>query len=164
METLVAISILVVAISGAFSAAQTSISSSVFSKDQIIAFYLAQEGIEQIRNMRDENGLNNNNHWLRDIARQQNDECYFGKVCRVDTVRNEIDECSGGEGSCPLLRQNPNSGLYGYDVSWPATKFRREITLTSINANEISILVTVTWAKGLVNREFRARENIFNWH
>ena len=57
VESLVAISILVLAITGATSAIQTGISSYIFSKDQIIAFYLAQEGFEQIRNIRDENGL-----------------------------------------------------------------------------------------------------------
>ena len=44
IESLVAISILTLAITGATSAIQAGISSYTFSKDQIIAFYLAQEG------------------------------------------------------------------------------------------------------------------------
>ena len=52
IESLVAISILVVVITGTLTAIQTGLSSYIFSKDQIIAFYLAQEGFEQIRNIR----------------------------------------------------------------------------------------------------------------
>jgi prepilin-type N-terminal cleavage/methylation domain-containing protein len=163
IESLVAITILVLAITGAMSVTQTGISSYIFSKDQIIAFYLAQEGFEQIRNIRDENGLQQQN-WLTGISANPADPCYFGNACIVDPVNSSIPtRCTGGSGNCPVLRQNTTTGFFGYDLSWPTTIFRREISLTQINANEISILVTVNWSKGLVNRQFRARENILNW-
>ncbi|MEK7461476.1 MAG: prepilin-type N-terminal cleavage/methylation domain-containing protein, partial [Patescibacteria group bacterium] len=75
IESLVAIAVLILAITGTASAIQTGISSYVFSKDQIIAFYLAQEGFEQIRNIRDENGLLNQN-WLAGISSNSSDPCY----------------------------------------------------------------------------------------
>lgn len=162
IESLVAITILILAITGALSAMQIGISSYIFSKNEISAFYLAQEGFEQIRNLRDENSLKGQS-WLTAISASVGDPCYFGNVCIVDTVANTLTRCSGGAGSCPVLRQNASTGFFGYDASWPTTVFRREIVLTSINANEVSILVTVDWSKGVVNRQFRARENIFNW-
>jgi len=163
VESLVAIAILVLAISGAMSAIQTGISSYIYSKDQIIAFYLAQEGFEQIRNIRAENSLNSRN-WLTGISLNASDPCYFGNACTVDPVNSNVaTRCSSGIGFCPALRQNATTGFFGYDASWPATIFRREIILTQINSNEISILVTVNWSKGIVNRQFRARENILNW-
>jgi hypothetical protein len=161
VESLVSISILVLAIIGATSAMQTSISSYIFSKNQIIAFYLAQEGFEQVRNIRDENGLENL-PWLRGISEVPNDPCFFGNACRVDVINDSLTRC-GSPGSCPVLRQNASTGFFGYNSSWPTTIFRREIILTQVNADEISILVTVNWSKGLVNRQFRARENILNW-
>lgn len=161
VETLVAVAILTLAVSGAFSAASASITSSTYSKDQIIAFYLAQEGIEFIRNMRDENGLNGRN-WLTNIAANNGDDCYFGRACYVDAVTNTMERCSS-PGNCPLIRQNATTGFYGYTGSWPLTKFRREIVLTQVNPNEVSITVTVNWSRGLVNRQFKARENILNW-
>src|SRR3989338_9199240 len=163
VESLVAIAVLVLAVTGAASAIQIGISSYIFSKDQIIAFYLAQEGFEQVRNIRDENGLKSQN-WLTGISANSSDPCYFGNACIVDPVISNVPtRCSTGPGSCPVLRQDISTGFFGYESSWSATIFRREIVLTEINADEISILVTVDWSKGIVNRQFRAKESLLNW-
>jgi prepilin-type N-terminal cleavage/methylation domain-containing protein len=168
VETLVAISILVMSITGAFTAAQNGISSAIYSKDQIIAFNLAAEGAEQIRNLRDENGIKGQN-WLTGIANSSGDPCYFGKVCTVDAVNTDVNgkpimaACSGALGTCPVLKQDPTNGFYGYASGWTDTTFKREISLTSINSHEISILVRVSWSKGLVNRQFDIKENLFDW-
>ena len=163
VESLVAIAILVSAVIGTTSAIQTGISSYIFSKDQIIAFYLAQEGFEQIRNIRDENGLSGNN-WLTGISANGSDPCFFGSACIVDPVNSAIPtRCASGPGNCPVLRQNVSTGFFGYDGSWSATIFRREITLAQVNANEVSVTVTVNWSKGIANRQFKARENILDW-
>src|SRR3989344_8733451 len=94
VETLVAISILTLSIAGAFTAVQSGIQSSTFAKDQTTAFYLAQEGMEFIKNKRDENALNSINeqpnpvtNWLTGLSDDpDNDPCYFGSVCRVDVT------------------------------------------------------------------------------
>ncbi|MDO8471014.1 MAG: prepilin-type N-terminal cleavage/methylation domain-containing protein [bacterium] len=163
VESLVAIAILVLVITGVTSAIQTGISSYIFSKNQVIAFYLAQEGFEQIRNMRDGNGLSSQ-PWLTDISADSSNPCYFGNACIVDPVNSNVPiRCASGPGNCPVLRQDTSTGFFGYDPSWPVTVFRREIVLTQINADEVSILVTVDWSKGPVNRQFRAKENLLNW-
>ncbi len=163
IETLVAIVVLVTVVVGTMTAVQGGISSYIFSKNQIIAFYLAQEGFEQIRNIRDENRTKDAN-WLSGIAAVSSDPCYFGKICNVDPAASPgnpyIVSCTD---TCNNLRQDPVTGLYRYNSSWPETVFRRQITLTSINANEVSITVTVDWSKGVVTRQFKARENLFNW-
>lgn len=163
IESLVAVSILIVAITGATAAVQSGISSYTFSKDQIIAFYLAQEGFEQIRNIRDENRLNNRN-WLSGITENSNDPCWFGSACTVDPIVSAVpSRCTSGPGNCPILRQNATTGFYGYDASWPATIFRREISLSSVNADEVAVTVIINWSKGPINRQFKARENLLNW-
>src|SRR3990167_10563893 len=53
VETLVAISIFTVSILGLLSVLSGGISDTSYAKKKIIASYLAQEGIEYIRNMRD---------------------------------------------------------------------------------------------------------------
>src|SRR3989344_5905146 len=87
VESLVAISILVGVIIGTTSAIQIGISSYIFSKDQIIAFYLAQDGFEQIRNIRDENGLKSQ-PWLTGLS-----DCFL--ACRVDPVASPIPVACG---------------------------------------------------------------------
>jgi prepilin-type N-terminal cleavage/methylation domain-containing protein len=163
IETLVAISILVAIIIAATSAIQSAISSYIFSKNQIIAFYLAQEGFEQIRNMRDENSLADRD-WLTGFALNPSDPCYFGEACTVDPIFSNVPiRCLSGESSCPVIKQNPVTGFYSYNSSWAETPFRRSIVLQQVNANEISVTVTVDWSKGLIQRQFKARENLFNW-
>ncbi|MDO8569485.1 MAG: prepilin-type N-terminal cleavage/methylation domain-containing protein [bacterium] len=165
VESLVAITILVLVVTGVASAIQTGISSYIFSKDQIIAFYLAQEGFEQIRNIRDENALKDPPQpWLTGIS-NSGDPCEFNKTCAADPVplgNPLLFRCGDAPGSCPVLRQS-SSGFFGYDSSWSPTIFRREIVLTQINPKEISVLVTVNWSKGVVNRQFRTKENLLNW-
>lgn len=68
LETLVAIAILIIAITGPLAIVAQSLRSSYFSRDQITAYYLAQEAIEYVRNTRDTFGLDQENHsgtdWL----------------------------------------------------------------------------------------------------
>lgn len=162
IESLVAIAILVAAVIGAMSAVQSGLSSYTFSKDQITAFYLAQEGFEQLRNIRDENHLNGVD-WLTGIASNSNDPCYFGQACTVSPVETSVATRCPAPGSCPVLRQDPTDGFYGYNSAWPLSKFRREIQLSSVSATEIAATVSVYWSKGLINRQFKVKENILNW-
>lgn len=160
VETLIAISILILAVTGAFAAAQNGISSAIFSKDQIIAFYLAQEGVEYVRNVRDQNGLQGL-PWLRGVA-EAGDPCEIGSKCRVDAVAASGNLVRCPITGCPNVKLN-GSGFYAHD-SGTDTQFNREIILSEVVPNkEVAITVKVTWSKGLVNRKFEARENIFNW-
>lgn len=57
IETMVAITILTVAVSGTFFVANSSINASSIARDQLTASYFAQEGIELVRQARDNNYL-----------------------------------------------------------------------------------------------------------
>src|SRR3989344_5252969 len=57
VETLVAISIFTVSLLGIMSVLASGISSTNYAKQKMIASYLAQEGIEYVRNIRDTNVL-----------------------------------------------------------------------------------------------------------
>lgn len=166
IESLVAVAILSVAIMGALSAVQSGLSSYIYSKDQVTAFYLAQEAYEQIRNLRDQNKLSSQS-WLSGFAGGSSDPCYFGKTCVVSSLNfsgssDGLGECSAA-GNCAYLRQDAASGVYGYDTSWPLTPFRREVSLSSINSDEIAVNVVVYWKKGTVNRQFKIKGNLHNW-
>ncbi len=160
IEALVAVGILSTVVIGALGTVQSSLSSYIFSKDQIVAFYLAQEGFEALRNIRDENRLKGQN-WLQGISLSSGDPCYFGQACTVSPAESTVaTRCSG---PCSKLRQDSATGFFGYNSSWPETVFRREIRLESRNSAEIAVIVSVTWSKGSVSREFKARENLLDW-
>lgn len=170
LESIVAIMILSLSISGAFSAVQQSLSQSNIAKDEIKAFYLAQEAIEMIRNKRDNNQLSILNSgtgdWLDGISSLAGDPCYFGKICKIDTTNNPptMSYCGSSWGSCENLRQDPTTFLYGYTGSWTATNFKREIQIESITVDEISVTVRITWTKGsLITKEFKVKTNFFKW-
>jgi len=162
VESLVAIAILTAVIIGVTSAVQRGLSSYIFSKDQIVAFYLAQEGFEGLRNVRDENRLNNRD-WLTAIAQNSSDPCYYGNACTNSPVESSVLTPCIGIGACPILRQDTSTKFFGYNGSWPETIYVREITLGVVSATEVTVTVKVTWNKGGVTRVFKARENLFNW-
>ena len=165
VESLVAISILVVTITSTSLAVRTAVSSYILSKDQVVAFYLAQEGIEQIRNLRDQNYLTHAN-WLSGISELNDEPCYFGSPCTVDPVATTaLMPCNG---VCPRLKQDPVTGFFGYNLGgqnpdWPETIFRRTLGISEVNPNEIVVSATIDWSKGLITRQFKAQVNLLNW-
>lgn len=162
IESLVAVAILATAIIGTMSAVQSGLSSYIFSKEQIAAFYIAQEGFEKVRNMRDENTLNGRT-WLYGLASVSGDPCYFGNSCTVSPLEvSGATRCSS-PGNCPVLRQDPATQMFGYNSAWTATPYTREISIASVSADEVAVTVTVRWSKGALSRTFKARENLLNW-
>lgn len=167
LESIVAIFILSLSISGAFSAIFQGLSQSNIAKDETQAFYLAQEAVEMLRNKRDSNQLRRINsdpsyHWLSDISEDASDPCYFGTVCRADAVSNSFVACGEEWGGCPVLRQDASTFLYNYS-SGPNSRFTREIRLEPINTNEISATIVIRWRKGIIQREFKVKTHFFNW-
>lgn len=63
IEALVALSIIALAVIGPLSLAATSLSAAQVARDQLTAYYLAQEGIEIVRNVRDTDRLNGATQW-----------------------------------------------------------------------------------------------------
>ena len=170
VESLVAVSILMLSILATFTAAQNSIHSSILAKDQTTAFYLIQEAMEYIRNIRDENALQSISsvssggpiiNWLTGLSNQASDPCYFGKTCRVDSPAKVATACSGDFGSCSVLNQDSTSGLFGY-TSGSATNFKREIQFQSLGASQIKVTILVSWTAKLVTRSVQVEQLLFD--
>jgi len=166
VETLVAISILSLSVAGAFTAVQGGIKSSTVAKDQITAFYLAQEGMEFIKNVRDENALHSvsgqSTGWLDDLSSVSSDPCFFGKICRIDSYLKTIATCSGGFGTCPNIKKDSSTGLFGYTPSWPDTVFKREIQFQQIGTDEVFVIMRISWTNRGMCKFFQASETLFN--
>lgn len=160
LETMVAVFILVLSITGPMVFAQTGLRSAFLARDQITAFYLAQDIIETIKNIRDENGLNSVN-WLTNI-----DACDTGDTCviHIDTVIADpvAQVCTGGV--CPPLEIDANK-RYSYDGNEPSRFTRTTYIRETTNEVEAQIVVIVEWQSNVrVGRSrIMVQENIYNW-
>lgn len=172
LESIIAIMVLSLSISGAFAAVRQGLHQSVVSKEEIRAFYLAQEVVEIVRNKRDTNQIaflnDNNTDWLLGITSDISDNCYFGKVCDIDASSYNFTSlgsifCGYGWNTCNNLRQSTVHYRYGHDLSWPMTNFKREIMFESVSADEVAMIVRITWTKGLFIKEFKIKTHFFRW-
>ena len=71
VETLVAISIFTISILGMLSVLASSIANTTYAKQKMVATYLAQEGIEYIRNIPCQGMRDCVNGWGKDVHRCQ---------------------------------------------------------------------------------------------
>jgi prepilin-type N-terminal cleavage/methylation domain-containing protein len=172
IETMVAISLLTIAIVAPMTLTAQSLASAYYARDQITAFYLAQEAIEAVRSIRDGQILQ--------IAESSNASPIniFGPIplnsqpftidAREADPSQAITVCSGGV--CPPLQTDGT--LYGYDPSWTATNFTRTVTAHFVknpdgsdDQNEVRLTVTITWQEGAIvtPRSFSISENLYRW-
>lgn len=159
LETLVAVAVLLMALLGPFTIAQQSLKSAYYARDQVTAFYLAQEGIEFVRAARDQNYLSGNSgeDWLTGIG----DTCTAGP-CTVDFPNFTYAACGGG--GCPALRVSQGGGLYNH-ANGDFSPFTRQVRLTPspTNPDEVTVAVTISWTSAGVPRVFTLQEHLFNW-
>lgn len=108
IESLVAVSVLMIAVTGPLALAARGLSYSQYAKDQITAFYLASEAIEAVKNIRDANmidpqddGNGNKKDWLGRALNGSggfskcdniNNPCYFDVWKNPPDVRTSWDE------------------------------------------------------------------------
>lgn len=178
VETLAAISILAIAITGPMVIAQKGISSAIYARDQITSFYLAQEAVEYIRNIRDSNKVSQG-YWLEFLY-----PCTDSTPCRVDARINVYDpnfgpfaiiDCGGQSVECPdPIQFDPDNRVYGYEIDepgyddgrdWEDSRFTRTIQVDEIIPDQEAVItVQVTWSANVFSlpRSFVIREHIFN--
>lgn len=175
VETLVAISILTVAIIGPFVAIQNALNASYAARDQLTASMLAQEAIEYARGVRDSNFIykvanpSTTRTWLYGLdGTDGSDNCISPNVCVVDPTRGEptvsgaVTPCSG---TCPALRLSPTTHLFTQETTtgFTTTVFTRSVTLSSVSANEMSVIVTVSFTSAHKSYSVTLTETLANW-
>ena len=169
IEGLAAIAILTSAIIAPMSIAQQGLRATFIARDQIIAFYLAQEAVEYLRVSRDSNKLSGGDwaDWLDEISDCQSpDHCLIdlfkqsGQYWPSSESNQRIDVCGGSP--CNLIYDTA-LGLYGYNFAGTnsvATRFVRDVIVTPLaSGNEVQVTVTVSWqaavgARSVVINEF----------
>lgn len=173
VETLVAITILLIAIVGPMTAASRGLHNVFTARDQITATYLAQESIEQVYMLRDENALEEVGNggsasatwqWYSDLP----NGCKDGSGCDYDVQTDTFQDC-GDIRNCNLYSSSTSGILYSYNDSGtqsPFTRVTKVIENPAAPEREAFVTVTVTWegppTVGL--QEYIASTTIFNMY
>ncbi len=163
VETLVAITILIMVIVGPMTIAQKGVQSAYFANDQVTAVFLAQEAIEGVRVLRDELALDANStgstvtdtaSWLSGLS------CTGG--CKYDTQypSNPFIQCTGG--NCASLYVNNVTGAYSHNSGDSPTPFTRVITIGALNNGGVPVDVLVSWNNHGAQKEVKLQTWIYN--
>jgi type II secretory pathway pseudopilin PulG len=168
LETMVAITLLTVAIVAPMALTTQSLASAYYARDQITASYLAQEAIEAVRSVRDGNVLKISQGINVDLL--DGFPSVTGLPFRIDTRDNVTGNkgmtlCSSDPGGVCIPLQIVGN-FYGYSAGSQNSKFMRTVTAVFVggNPNEIKITATVEWqTAGKQKRTFIISENLFRW-
>lgn len=158
IEVILAISVLTLAVGGIFTLIQQTLVVASISNSKLTAAYLAQEGMEIVRNIRDNNWLyqkrvNPTISWKAGLTTGEYEASYDSQTLNFYTDRN--------------LYINGDNGFYTYidspDSNDIQTKFKRKITITEIGENTIDVSVNVAWQNRGKDYNIEVRENLYNW-
>jgi prepilin-type N-terminal cleavage/methylation domain-containing protein len=146
IEGLVAIFVITIAALIAYGSSQQIISYSRQTEDKFIASYLAKEGVELVRNIRDSNWVSES---IWDI----------GLTGCVNGCEADRDSALSAYGSGRYLNFLAG-GFYDYD-SGTATKFKRKITINDAS-DQLNVTAEVFWKEGTIDKSIKAEEILYN--
>lgn len=164
IETLLAVLLLATAIAGPLTIAQKGLSSSLIAKDQVGAFFLAQDAVEYVRFKIYSNKLAGAS-WLTGLVGAGLCSAGGATTCRVDSVQDTVAACSG---ACPVLNYDSANRFYSYTTGAQSPqRYVRTVAITTpvgSNASEATLSVTVAWTgAGGIAHSIVVRENVYDW-
>ena len=162
IETLVAIFILSAALASPMVLSIKSIGSASVSRDQLVAFYLGQEVVEYVRNVRDTNLISGNN-WLDGLT-----DCLLSSGpngCYIDVIKSPatVTVC---ETNCPKLDFDGINYTYKLGGGDGNTIFTRTVKIDDtigIGGDEAKISVSIEWTSRYGGKTMNLEDNLFNW-
>jgi len=146
-ETIVAVGLILVGLVAALALITTSLFYVSNIQDRLVASNLAAEGIEVVRNIRDDN-------WLRDISWNN------GLADGDYQAAYNSTALSAYSGQQFLFDSSTN--LYGYD-SGAATSYARKISIANLSAYEVRVVSTVTWQRRGITYSISTEDRLFDW-
>ena len=142
VETFVAIVILTIAVIGPLSLLSKAITDGNFAKNQITAYYLAQEGLEMVVNIRDRNLIARGTGWLSGL------ESCMGQFCAMDFIGSILD--CGEDEECYRLSQEPNKKMYliqggNFRGSLDPSLFYRKIKIDQVDGGDGAMVTSMVY-------------------
>jgi len=173
IELIVAVFVIVVGILSVYFVISQSISKIHESSLRLTAAYLAQEGMEIVRNIRDTNWVKGEENWDEGLGADLAAGEYKEYEADYDDPSLEKLDCSscGYEDLSPLKLkideenhdEENNKGFYNYD-SGDETSFRRKIKIEKISGEELKVSVEVLWKYKGKENSITVTEILHNWY
>jgi len=173
LEVIAAIFILTVGIGGSFALIQQTISTASMIQSRLIAAYLGQEGIEIIRNIRDNNWLEQRESfqsppepdWNKGMSGCQGPiNCCEGDYkTKMSPSKTPLTSLVGCDFNSLNYLNIDSDGFYSYLPGTP-TKFKRKILIDPIEDNKIKVAVIIQWEEKSKIYEIEVVEHITNWY
>lgn len=160
VEVLVASSVLLIATVGPLTIAAKGIQTAQFTREQVTATFLAQEGIEAVVAARNDSlieaindgDLSNSWQWTTDAHTAGISDCFSSAGCNMDfrggDTTNTIVRCDPIE-NCAVTYSAGDTVPYGINTSGDSTQFTRVIQLQEMGPSgrdrEVRVTSTVYW-------------------
>ena len=163
LEVLVSASIIIMILSSVVFIGRQAIVNSTYLQQRAQAIYLAQEGLEQIRQIRDTNWIdrNSNTEW--------NDWVFDGSNYSAPSGKYNL-KYMGSPKRTLLVKDAASSGEI---INLDKQDFKRFIEVESVgnalpavtnkDISSLKVTVRVKWSNGGTNRETNVSEILTNW-
>lgn len=158
LEVMLAIFVLTTAVGASFALIQQTLVAASISQSKLVAYYLAQEGIEIVRNIRDNNwllqGSNRTISWKNGLTNGVWEADYSNLTLSPNLNRNLYIEGA--------------SGFYKY-ISSPLpgdveTSYKRTISITEIGDSALEVKTAVEWKERGRTHDIEVVDRLYNWY
>lgn len=149
VEGLVAGTVILIGLVASLALINSSLRLALIAKDELIAANLAQEGIEIVRAIREEN-------WIAGEPALVNNRLFPGDA-RVHYLQASLLPYV----DTPLLF-DASTGFYQYQ-SGGETPFRRRIRITQVSPTEIRVVAEVRWATRGLDYSVEVEDHLYDW-
>lgn len=144
LEAVVAVGVLVTIFSAAIALYIGAVGGLRMTNDQLIANYLAQDGMEQVIAKRQHNFNKDTLNWFEGM-----DSCTQAAPCAIDyftnsSLNNPLVAC--GADNCRL--HIDANGIFSHKAGEPASYFRRTVEFDALHPYEMKATVRVYWQDG----------------
>lgn len=161
IEALIAIAILIVGILSAFLLLIRTTATIPSMQARLTAVNLAQEGIEEIRALRDSDFVNGKN--FKNFLTIAHSNCLIGDNCQVSVDSSDGNIYLAPNTELGYLFYHDDSGLYNYISSTNQSIFKRQIIIDSTQVNFINVTVEVTYTVKGKAYTVEANDRLYNW-
>ncbi len=158
IEALIAIFIFSVALVSLITITAKGVTGTVQARDQVTAQFLAQEGVELMRNYRDTRIINENINEL--VGGSDPMLCDLGNECSIERTGGTSQYALNANVS-PYLTPD-NNGLH-YEATNAGRFYRRVWYRALQGVDEIEVHSEVTWSNGSIPRSVHLVTVLKNW-